>query len=427
MRTSTRTALDRVAAQRDAMDTLGGAGATPPPWTTPNDADAAVPRWDPQPAHRGRLVLVAAVTAAVAIGAGTVVATHSSPTTPSPPAVQPPAALPAATPTTLEQLATSALAQPQPGSGTYSYVHTLGWFQASSSLEGGPAFDVRTVRADREVWLDDNGVGRIRSVAADGNPAGTFDETTNPTAGGSPPTAIPTPPTPGGNAMAELLAQYPDRTGAQWLTGITDTWTARAVDPATQAALLTIIAGRADVTVGGPVTDRAGRTGITVTAEDTSSGAPMRHTLVLDPATGALLATQGEQLAPGGPDTTGPFPAVVGYTTFLASGRTTNTTTTIAVDPPVVSSAPAPPLNCAGRTATGFSASLAAGATGQLLPQEAADDRVLAEPTLGQPYQWQTTAGATAGELTLSNGTTQLTVVQLSDGTWAVNGGRRCD
>jgi hypothetical protein len=425
MRTSTRTALDRVTAQRDVMDTPGGTAA-PPPWTTPNEDAADVPRWDRQPAHRGRLVLVAAVTAAVAIGAGTIVATHSSPTTPSPPATQPPAAPPADTPTTLEQLATTARSQPPPSGGTYSYVHTLGWFQTSSSLEGGPAFDVRTVRTDRQVWLDDTGAGRILSVAADRNPAGTFDDTTNPTAGGSQPTAIPTPPTPGGDATAELLAQYPDRTGAQWLAGMTDTWTSRAVDPPTQAALLTILAGRGDVTVGGLVTDRAGRTGITVTAEDTSSGAPTRHTLVLDPATGALLAAQAEQLAPGGMNTTGPFPAVVGYTAFLASARTTDTTTTVPVAPPVLSRTPAPPLSCAGGTATGFSASLAAGATGQLLPQEAADDRVLAEPTLGEPYQWQAAAGAAAGELTLSNGTTQLTVVQLNDGTWAVNGGSRC-
>ena len=426
MRTSTRTALDRVTAQRDAMDTLEGAGATPPPWTPPNDTDAVLPRWDPQPAHRGRLVLVAVVTAAVAVGAGTVVATHSHPSTPSPPAVQPPAVPPAATPTTLDQLATAARSQPRPGSGTYSYVHTLGWFQTSSSLQGGPAFDVHTVRTDRQVWLDDNGVGRIRSVAADGHLGGTFDTTTNPTAGGSRPTAIPTPPTPGGNAMAQLLAQYPDRTGAQWLTGMTDTWAARAVDPPTQAALLTIIAARADVTVGGPVTDRAGRTGITVSAEDTSSGAPTRHTLVLDPATGALLAAQGEQLAPGGPNTTGPFPAVVGYTAYLTSARTTDTATTVSIAPPVASRAPAPPLSCASGTATGFSASLADGTTGQLLPQEAADDYVHADPTLGKPYQWQTTAGAAATELTLSNGTTEVTVVELKDGTWAVNGGRHC-
>lgn len=75
-------------------------------------------------------------------------------------------------------------------------------------------------------------------------------------------------------------------------TAITDLAIQRTLTPSQQAAMLQLLAATPDVSLMGRVTDRAGRTGVAVSAEGDFTGLPTRWVLVFDPKTGRLLASE---------------------------------------------------------------------------------------------------------------------------------------
>jgi hypothetical protein len=62
--------------------------------------------------------------------------------------------------------------------------------------------------------------------------------------------------------------------------------------PATQAALMGVLAAAPGVRALGSVTDRAGRVGTAIAADSAFTGLPVRYVLVFDPHTGALLSSE---------------------------------------------------------------------------------------------------------------------------------------
>jgi hypothetical protein len=62
--------------------------------------------------------------------------------------------------------------------------------------------------------------------------------------------------------------------------------------PASQAALMGVLAAAPGVRTLGSVTDRAGRAGTAIAADSAFTGLPLRYVLVFDPHTGALLSSE---------------------------------------------------------------------------------------------------------------------------------------
>ena len=62
--------------------------------------------------------------------------------------------------------------------------------------------------------------------------------------------------------------------------------------PATQAALMGVLAAAPGVRALGSVTDRAGRAGIAIATDSAFTGLPVRYVLVFDPHTGSLLSSE---------------------------------------------------------------------------------------------------------------------------------------
>jgi hypothetical protein len=85
--------------------------------------------------------------------------------------------------------------------------------------------------------------------------------------------------------------------------------------PAQRAALYEVAARIPGVELVGPVTDRAGRAGIAVAMRDTANG--IRHTLIFDPETSALLGEEESVLAGNVFDY--PEGTVIGFATYLES------------------------------------------------------------------------------------------------------------
>ncbi|MEU4161990.1 CU044_5270 family protein [Actinoplanes sp. NPDC026670] len=106
------------------------------------------------------------------------------------------------------------------------------------------------------------------------------------------------------------------------LVAVTDLARERLLTPATRSGLLRIVAQLPGLTYDGTVTDRAGRAGAAFSITSDRTGLPTRHTLIVDPATGALLGY--EQMLP---TDTGKLdvraPAVIGYETYLTADYTT--------------------------------------------------------------------------------------------------------
>jgi hypothetical protein len=107
-----------------------------------------------------------------------------------------------------------------------------------------------------------------------------------------------------------------------WFAVVAQVGMNEVLDPPVQAALLRLLAKQGDMTVDGPVTDRAGRAGIAVTTRptlDSGEEASTEHTLVLDPDTGAVLAEEYVDLATRDGVPTEPTTAI--YVLGLGVGR----------------------------------------------------------------------------------------------------------
>jgi hypothetical protein len=90
----------------------------------------------------------------------------------------------------------------------------------------------------------------------------------------------------------------------------------QSAPPAVRAALYKVAAGIPGVELLGPVHDRAGRPGVAVAITSAYTGLRLRHVLILDEGTSALLAQETVLLEAAKWMDAKP-PLVVGYTTYL--------------------------------------------------------------------------------------------------------------
>ena len=230
-------------------------------------------------------------------------------------------------------LAERAAAQPPKAHGRYDYVHTTGWGLATSTLLSDgedPAPPVTTSHWEESVqrfWMADDGSGRIvnehtvtEGWAIEGTPEHPDDDTAYGPGelGGREPV-----PTDDRDALRARLHAEPDWDAGDWVNAVSEVWGQKVVEPAEQAALLRALADVDGVVFRGRVTDRAGREGVVVSGDTDRGGFRMRHVLVLDPATGALLDGEGIALERG--DLPIKAPATIGYQVFVESRRVPTT------------------------------------------------------------------------------------------------------
>jgi hypothetical protein len=105
------------------------------------------------------------------------------------------------------------------------------------------------------------------------------------------------------------------------ITAVTDLVRERVLTAAEHAAVLRYLAQVPGIEFDGTVTDRAGRRGEAFSVESADSGLPTRYTLVIDPATGRILAHE-QLLTTRAGRLNVPVPAVIGYETYRAADRT---------------------------------------------------------------------------------------------------------
>jgi hypothetical protein len=102
------------------------------------------------------------------------------------------------------------------------------------------------------------------------------------------------------------------------LSAITDLLRERVLLPAERAAVLRVLATIPGLRHAGAAVDRAGRTGEALVLDTDGSGLPARHTLVVDPTTGTILANE-EMLTEDAGRLNVSIPAVVKYETYLVA------------------------------------------------------------------------------------------------------------
>ncbi|WP_189168546.1 hypothetical protein [Pilimelia anulata] len=102
---------------------------------------------------------------------------------------------------------------------------------------------------------------------------------------------------------------------AEVLRAVNDLSHERTLRRDERAALLTVLTDLKNLRYAGRVTDRAERAGEAFTLDSAAFGLPIRYTLVLDSATGAVLSME-ELLTGDAPGLNVKAPAVIKYTTF---------------------------------------------------------------------------------------------------------------
>lgn len=324
MNRNTRSALDRMAAQRFPSDEiLGDTEMSPrllnelqdgPPRTV-----TSVPTRRPV---RRRVLVAAGIVAVAAVGSIVVVPHLNQPTAyaETAPALQ---YLPGAPKGTagdlLTELAARAQAQPPaPGSGPYHYVHTRSWSLGTDMTTDMKLLGWRIEKTEREQWSSGDGSGRILQWGE--TPDMSLDKKYKP--GEMDGTLL----TGSTEALrARLAAQNPGRTPAGWFRTVESVWNRQVVSPQLQSALLRNLATQPGVTVPGMTTDRAGRKGIAFSVVDSDETPVMRYVMVLDPDTGMLLDFESIALERFD-DIPMKTPATVGYTVWLDTGFTASTT-----------------------------------------------------------------------------------------------------
>jgi len=209
----------------------------------------------------------------------------------------------------LTVLAARAAAQPPPpGSGPYSYVRTRGWSVATARMTDGRLLDARTEETDRELWLAADGSGRIEETRG-----GQRSRTSRVYGPGE----LSAEPSPDATAPGEPEVTMPG-SAIESVRQLQSVWLTQAVRPELQARLLHHLAAHPGLNVE-EVTDRAGRAGIAVSAEE----AVGRTVLVLDTDTGMLLAA--EEVAPRAGGVPVRAPVTMESTLWLRVGFTSDT------------------------------------------------------------------------------------------------------
>jgi hypothetical protein len=214
------------------------------------------------------------------------------------------------------------------GAAKYQYVKTCSWNLLTAVR--GNASTSAIVPQMREIWRAADGSGRIvtanitTDITADGAASSVGPELSDPASdhtfgpgelsGGDQQWSM----TPA--ALAEQLDEgHPAVVGpSERLVAVADVYREQYVPPALRGALLRVLATSPGVRLDGSTVDRAGRSGIAVSAMN-ARGLPKRYTLVFDPATGSLLDAE-ETLTTDPGKLEVKVPAVVSYQLFLSAG-----------------------------------------------------------------------------------------------------------
>jgi len=331
MSTTPKTAVERMARQRFPSDRQvselqrgqGAAWRVDPP--APSLSDEPVRRL--APAHGRRFVVLSAGVAAIALAIAIVLVPRlgtSPATAATPPSLQyTPTSMEGSPAKMLAELAKRAQRQPTPpGTGPYHYVHTREFHLSTDMTTDMVITDARVEEESREVWLADDGSGRIEVIRSGGLRA--------PWSGTRGPREDTVPRLEGAedSMRAELRRQGRGRTSGDWFDAAAQLWKQQVVTPQLQSALLTVLAEQPGLTVEGTTTDRGGREGIAISTdiERTNPIVPeMRYVLVFDADTGMLL--DYEQIALQAGDLPIQAPATIGYTLWMGSGYSPDTTT----------------------------------------------------------------------------------------------------
>lgn len=207
----------------------------------------------------------------------------------------------------LRRLAAAAAAQPLPAGGAVHYVRTRGSYLASSSLLVGDQLqhlDSRMEGVEREIWLLEDGSGRIEELT---------EGRRSDTSGDYGPGQLYLPPLPGLDAAAPG-----GRRGRSRFRVLGDLWSARVLPPAFHSQLLQALAVEPGAVTVAPVVDRLGRDGLAFAAEENAPGMTSRYVVVLSPVSGQLLAAEEVVLdqAEWLPE---PAPCTTSYTAFVTS------------------------------------------------------------------------------------------------------------
>ncbi|MFC5662958.1 CU044_5270 family protein [Kitasatospora misakiensis] len=208
----------------------------------------------------------------------------------------------------------------------YDYVRTRSWDLWTAVRERTATSAI--VVQDREVWLAADGSGRLRTASVEDGSAPTASDRAAGEDSVLGAGVLSVPDQKWSTDPAVLATQldrgHPAAAGpSERLVAVADVYRSQHIAPQLRAALLRVLAESPELQLDGTTTDRAGRTGVAISAT-TGTGLPRRHTLVFDPATGSLL--DAEQILTSDPGKLNiTVPAVVSYQLFLASGRVPTT------------------------------------------------------------------------------------------------------
>ncbi|MEU1746632.1 hypothetical protein ACWD8I_21915 [Micromonospora arida] len=196
--------------------------------------------------------------------------------------------------------------------GRFAYVHLLQW--ATDTTIAGNSTTTRIVLFEEQRWRADDASGRvIRSRYPTGQQP-TDDSTYYPGELDGPIGPIAAEPA---ALNAHIDATQPRFLGpTAVIRGVASLLGWRSPHQAARTTILTVLRDTPGITYHASVTDRAGRTGIGVSATSDA----IRFLLILNPTTGELLAYERAALAPPpGSDRTGPL--VDDYHLFLVHTR----------------------------------------------------------------------------------------------------------
>lgn len=224
----------------------------------------------------------------------------------------------------LEQIAARTARLPDDtGSGPYAHLLSRGW-NLFTSVDGRRVTS-KVVPQLTESWISADGAGRsVTTIEEPGKRPRRAEQRNDP--GGLAGTRDLTSLSSDDRVLAEQLAQgHPDQNGpAERLVAIKDTYGQVPVPPPVRAGLLRYLAQTPTLTATGTVTDRAGRPGVAFSLDSDYSGLPTRYTVIIDPDTGKLLATEDTLTSSAGRLNV-PIPSVIGYTTYLEADYTDRT------------------------------------------------------------------------------------------------------
>jgi hypothetical protein len=232
----------------------------------------------------------------------------------------------------LNQVADSIVAAPfEARKARYEYTDIRVWeADAAALFATGPVDTITVVVRRIKSWTNTVDSGRAYAVdEAKGCPAETDDTWTDREASpwDGPLSSDP-------DAVRRQLLGPPPNSGIDLFGQIGQLYGARVVPLATRRGILRMLASRPHITVHHGVTDQSGRTGIAVFTTLPLPFPPnrtLRKTLIFDPATGDLLASETTDAAAAATPSSDPAPwqreGFLGYTLFLARSYTTDVRT----------------------------------------------------------------------------------------------------